>query len=71
MIEDVEEFRTELEILVFQERGALQEREVHIVEAWTDERMSSCVPVDAENRIGERTWIEPQLGCTKARTRRD
>src|SRR5438552_8503957 len=36
MIEDVEEFRTKLEILVFQERGALQEREVDIVEAWTD-----------------------------------
>jgi hypothetical protein len=44
VIEDVEDFPAKLERLVFSDLGALDERHITIVEAWSNDDVSSHAP---------------------------
>src|SRR5438105_6619369 len=60
MVQDVEEFRTELQTLTFVNGRGLQQREIHRVILRANQRVPACSPVDAERGIGKHARIVPE-----------
>src|SRR5689334_24889121 len=63
MVQDVEEFRTELETLTFTNGGALQQRKIHIVILRTNQCVPSCISINTGHRISKYAWIEIEGRC--------
>ena len=56
---DVEHLHAELSINPLRDGSVLEDGEIGVSEAWTEEAVAVKVTPDANNRINERLWIEP------------
>src|ERR1035437_8950188 len=58
MIEDVESFRAELELLGFLDLGVLQQREIEVVDAGSDKEPAHLISDLAKRLLHKVVWIE-------------